>query len=48
MIIGRLLTGIGIGISSAIVPLYISEVYILLKFAPFGSIKGFTLIFVAS
>lgn len=26
MIIGRLLAGIGIGISSAIVPLYISEV----------------------
>lgn len=26
MIIGRLLTGLGIGISSAIVPLYISEV----------------------
>ncbi|PHT57513.1 hypothetical protein T459_35516 [Capsicum annuum] len=26
MIIGRLLTGIGIGISSAIVPLYISEI----------------------
>lgn len=28
MIIGRLLAGIGIGISSAIVPLYISEVVI--------------------
>lgn len=28
MIIGRLLAGIGIGISSAIVPLYISEVHI--------------------
>lgn len=26
MIIGRLLAGIGIGISSALVPLYISEV----------------------
>lgn len=26
MIIGRLLAGIGIGVSSAIVPLYISEV----------------------
>lgn len=26
MIIGRLLAGVGIGISSAIVPLYISEV----------------------
>jgi len=26
MIVGRLLAGIGIGISSAIVPLYISEV----------------------
>jgi len=28
MIIGRLLAGIGIGISSALVPLYISEVVI--------------------
>lgn len=43
MIIGRLLTGIGIGISSAIVPLYISEVYILLKFTPFWHyFNGFT------
>lgn len=31
MIIGRLLAGIGIGISSAIVPLYISEVVYYLK-----------------
>lgn len=30
MIIGRVLAGIGIGISSAIVPLYISEVHIVL------------------
>ncbi|KAJ0243618.1 hypothetical protein HA466_0196480 [Hirschfeldia incana] len=29
MIVGRLLAGIGIGISSAIVPLYISEVFLL-------------------
>lgn len=29
MIVGRLLAGIGIGISSAIVPLYISEVFFL-------------------
>jgi predicted MFS family arabinose efflux permease len=28
MIVGRLLAGIGIGISSALVPLYISEVVI--------------------
>lgn len=27
MILGRVLTGVGIGISSAIVPLYISEVF---------------------
>lgn len=32
MIIGRLLAGIGIGISSAIVPLYISEVPVCLDF----------------
>lgn len=32
MIIGRLLAGIGIGISSAIVPLYISEVVIFFFF----------------
>lgn len=31
MIIGRLLAGIGIGVSSAIVPLYISEVPISLN-----------------
>ncbi|CAN4083193.1 unnamed protein product [Withania somnifera] len=49
MIIGRLLTGIGIGISSAIVPLYISEVYIILKVKPFRHyLKGFTFIFIAS
>ncbi len=29
MIIGRLLAGIGIGVTSAIVPLYISEVVLL-------------------
>lgn len=32
MIIGRLLTGLGIGISSAIVPLYISEVPLIKSF----------------
>jgi hypothetical protein len=31
MIIGRLLAGIGIGISSALVPLYISEVLSYIK-----------------
>lgn len=29
MIVGRLLAGIGIGITSAIVPLYISEVLVM-------------------
>ena len=32
MIVGRLLAGIGIGISSAIVPLYISEVVLTPEF----------------
>jgi ABC-type methionine transport system permease subunit len=31
MIIGRLLAGVGIGISSALVPLYISEVFLYIK-----------------
>lgn len=40
MIIGRLLAGIGIGISSAIVPLYISEV-LFYDFIPYIIVKPF-------
>lgn len=40
MLIGRLLAGIGIGISSAIVPLYISEVLYFWGFRSFCYFKS--------
>lgn len=41
MIIGRLLAGIGIGVTSAIVPLYISEVPTLLVYRIFVTVITF-------
>ena len=46
MIIGRLLAGIGIGISSALVPLYISDGYIWLEFSDVYTALGSEVTFV--
>ena len=46
MIIGRLLAGIGIGISSALVPLYISDGYIGLDFSDVYTALGSEVTFV--
>ena len=46
MIIGRLLAGIGIGISSALVPLYISYGYIGLEFSDVYTALGSEVTFV--